>query len=287
MNKNNEFVHTLRQYTILVVGSTLFSMGVTFFVVPWQLNTGGLIGIAQIISYTLIDGASLSGVINVLFNIPLFILAWRSLSKNFVFKTLLSLGIQSALLSLLPVPKTPILNDELSCVIIGAVIAGVGIGLCLQAAGSAGGLDILGMYFSYTKPGFSVGKISYIVNVFVEIAAVFMFGLPNALYSTLFLVITYFISDKVHLQNIVMYGLIVTSKKEVKEHILHDLHRGVTAWQGYGAYTNSGKEILFCVMNSYEVKAVKRIVRTYDPQAYFIVSKGRAELGNFERRLME
>ncbi len=69
MNKNNEFVHTLRQYTILVVGSVLFSMGVTFFVVPWQLNTGGLIGIAQIISYTLIDGASLSGVINVLFNI--------------------------------------------------------------------------------------------------------------------------------------------------------------------------------------------------------------------------
>lgn len=287
MKINNNLKHTLWQYMLLVVGSILFSVGVTFFVVPWKLNTGGLIGIAQIISYTLVDGASLSGVINVIFNIPLFILAWRRLSKNFVFKTLLSLVIQSTLLSLLPVPKTPILNDELSCVIIGAVIAGVGIGLCLQSAGSAGGLDILGMYFSYTKPGFSVGKISYIVNAFVQIAAAFMFGLPNALYSTLFLVVTYFISDKVHLQNIVMYSIIITSKSEVKEHILHDLHRGVTAWQGYGAYTNNEKEILFCVINRYEVKAVKRIVKTYDPQAYFMVSYGEAELGNFERRLME
>lgn len=287
MIKNNKLRRTLWQYTLLVLGSVLFSVGVTVFIVPWQLNTGGLIGIAQIISYTVVDGASLSGIINVIFNIPLFILAWRSLSKNFVFKTLLSLGIQSTLLSILPVPQTPILNDELSCVIIGAVIAGIGIGLCLQSAGSAGGLDILGMYFSYTKPGFSVGKISYMVNAFVELAAVFMFGLPNALYSTLFLVIAYFVSDKVHLQNIVMYGLIVTSKSEVKEHILHDLHRGVTTWHGYGAYTNNEKEILLCVINRYEVKAVKHIVKTYDPQAFFIVCNGKAELGNFERRLME
>lgn len=287
MIMNKKMKHMLWQYLLLCVGSILFPVAVTFFAVPWKLNSGGLIGIAQIISYTLVNGPSLSGAINVMFNIPLFILAWKHLSKNFVFKTLLSLIIQSVLLSFLPVPETPILNDELSCVLVGAVIGGVGIGLCLQSAGSAGGLDILGMYFSYTKPGFSVGKLSYIVNAFVELAAAFIFGLPNALYSVLFLVIAYFVSDKVHLQNIVMYALIVTSKKEVKEHILNDLHRGITAWHGYGAYTNNEKEILLCVINRYEVKAVKQIVRTYDPQAFFIVCNGKAELGNFERRLME
>lgn len=286
-DKNAKFKHQLYQYSLLILGSLLFPIGVTLFIVPWSLNTGGLIGIAQILSYTLVQGTALSGVFNFLMNIPLFILAWRKLSKNFVYKTLISLVIQSTLLSVLPVPSEPILPDVLSNVIFGAILGGLGIGLCLQSAGSAGGLDILGMYFSVAKPGFSVGKLSYLVNVFVELIAAFIYGLPNALYSTMFLVLMYFISDKVHLQNICMYGLIITSVPEVKEHLLSDLGRGVTAWNGYGAYTGNQKEILLCVMNRYEVKAVKRIVRTYDPQAFFILCKGKAELGNYERRLME
>ncbi len=286
-DKNAKLKHQLYQYTLLIIGSLLFPIGVTCFIVPWSLNTGGLIGIAQILSYTLIQGTALSGVFNFLMNIPLFILAWRKLSKNFVYKTLLSLVIQSTLLSVLPVPSEPILPDVLSNVIFGAILGGVGIGLCLQSAGSAGGLDILGMYFSVTKPGFSVGKLSYAVNAFVELAAAFIFGIPNALYSTMFLVLAYFISDKVHLQNICMYGLIITNVPDVKEHLLTDLHRGVTAWNGFGAFTGDHKEILLCVMNRYEVKSVKKIVRTYDPKAFFILCEGKAVLGNYERRLME
>lgn len=287
MSLSPKTVHLIKQYTLLVIGSILFPVGVTLFIVPWKLNTGGLIGIAQILSYSMAGGPSLSGLFNVMMNIPLFILAWKSLRKSFVFKTLISLVIQSALLSFLPVPSSPLLPDVLSNVIFGAVIAGAGCGLCLQSAGCAGGLDILGVYFAYKKPGFSVGKISYIVNAFVELGAVFIFGISNALYSVLFIILMYFVTDKVHLQNICMYGLIITSQPEVKKHLLHDLGRGVTEWKGAGAYTGAEKEILLCIINRYEVKAVKRIVRKYDPQAFFLLCHGKAELGNFERRLME
>ncbi len=280
-------VHLIKQYVLLVTGSILFPVGVTLFIVPWKLNTGGLIGIAQIISYSLVGGPSLSGLINVVLNIPLFILAWKALRKSFVLKTLISLLIQSTLLSLLPVPENPLLPDVLSNVIFGAVIAGAGCGLCLQSAGCAGGLDILGVYFAYKKPGYSVGKISYIVNAFVELAAIFIFGISNALYSVLFIMLMYFVTDKVHLQNICMFSIIITSEPEVKQHLLHDLGRGVTEWKGKGAYTGSDKEVLLCIINRYEVKAVRRIVRRYDPKAFFLLCHGKAELGNFERRLME
>lgn len=195
------------QYILIVTGSVLFPVGVTLFIVPWKLNTGGLIGMAQILSYIFIGTTSLSGVLNFLFNIPLFILAWKKLHRTFVMKTLVSIVIQSVLLSALPIPEDPILMDPLSNVIFGAVLGGVGIGLCLQAGGSAGGLDILGMYLSSVKPNFSVGRLSYLVNIFVEAGAIFLFGLPNALYSTIFILLMYFVSDKVHLQNILMYEI--------------------------------------------------------------------------------
>lgn len=276
----------LIQYSLLIIGSILFPIGVVFFISPWQLNTGGLVGISQILSYVVCKGPALTGIINTTLNVPLFILAWRSLSKSFLLKTIISILIQSILLSVLPVPETPILPDPLSNVIFGAVIGGIGIGLCLQSSGSAGGLDILGMYFSIKNPNLSVGQLSYIINLFVEIFATSIFGLQNALYSIIFILLAYFVSDKVHLQNITMYGIIVTDSPELKEHLLKDLRRGVTVWPGYGAYTNKPKEILLCTMNRYEVRLVRKIIHTYDPGAFFLLSKAKAVSSNFERRLL-
>lgn len=275
------------QYALLVAGSVLFPVGIALFINPWHLNSGGLIGIAQILSYLSLGNTRLSGVFNFLMNIPLFILAWKNLRGQFVIKTLVSIVIQSVLLSALPVPSSPILEDPLSNVLFGAVICGLGIGLCLQSGGSAGGLDILGMYFSYRKPNFSVGQLSYLVNLFVEAGAIFLFGLPNALYSVLYILVMYFVSDKVHLQNISMYALIITNSQEVKEHLLKDIGRGVTAWHGYGAYTNTKREILLCMINRYEVRDVRKLVRRYDPNAFFLLSYGKILSGNFERRLID
>lgn len=279
--------HKAYQYFLLIVGSILFPIGVNVFISPWKFNTGGLIGIAQIASQMICGSVKLSGLFNTLMNIPLFILAWKALSKSFLFKTILSILIQSTLLSFLSVPTTPIFADPLTNVIFGAILGGLGIGLCLQSAGSAGGLDILGVYFSVTKPGFSVGKISYIVNAFVELFAISIYGLENALYSTLFIVIMYFVSDQVHLQNISMTAMIITSNHELKHVILDRIHRGVTWWKGNGAYTGDDKEILLCVMNRYEVRYMKKLIQEYDPKAFLLLNRTKAALGNYERRLME
>lgn len=279
--------HVVYQYFLLTVGSIIFGVGVTLFISPWKFNTGGLIGIAQITSQLITHSNRLSGLINMALNVPLFILAWKYLSKSFLCKTIVSIVIQSTLLSFLTVPSQPIFDEPLTSVIFGAITAGLGIGLCLQSSGSAGGLDILGVYYSVTKPGFSVGKISYIVNAFVEAFAIYVYGIQNALYSTLFIVIMYFVSDQVHLQNISMSATIITTNPELKYQILEKTRRGVTWWPGEGAYTGEGKEVLLCVMNRYEVRYVKKLVHEYDPNAFFLLTKGKAVLGNFERRLME
>lgn len=277
----------LYQYGILILGSIMFPIAMNCFITPYHLNTGGVFGIAQIISWTILHNFSLTGLISFIINIPLFILAWRTLSRSFVVKTILSQVIQSTLLSVLPVPEQPILPDVLSSVIFGAVIAGVGIGLCLQSSGSAGGLDILGVYFAKFRPGFSVGKISYIVNAFVLTISGFMFSLQTALYSVIFILLMYFVCDRVHYQNINVYGIIITSNPELKKAILDQTRRGVTWWPGKGAYTGSDKEVLLCIMNRYEVSTYKKLIHKVDPQAFFLLSKGNPILGNFERRLVD
>lgn len=287
MQKKSRLYKKAWQYVMLTAGSILFPVALTCFITPWNLNSGGLVGLCQIFSWLVCKSMKMTGLFVLLVNIPLFALAYFYLSRSFVFKTLLSLLIQSTLLSLLPVPESPILPDLLSNVIFGAVIAGAGIGLCLQSSGSAGGLDILGVYFSRRMPNLSVGRLSYIVNAFVLGWSAVLFSLQTALYSVIFVILMYFVCDRVHFQNVNMYGIIITSCPSLKQEILEQTGRGVTWWMGKGAYTNSDKEILLCMMNKYEVRYYKKLVHQADPKAFFLLAKGNPVLGNFEKRLID
>lgn len=273
------------KYIKLVIGSLLFPVSVNLFISPVSLNAGGIVGMAQIINYLIPISYDLTGVINLAFNIPLFILAFRSISKNFCFKTLVSLLVQTIGFSIIPVMSEPIMNDVLSNALIGAVIGGFGVGLCLQSSGSSGGLDILGVYFSKTRPNFSVGKLSYAVNAFVLGISAYLFDLQVALYSIIFIIVMYYVCDHIHYQNISLQTLIFTKNPELKEAIMKRVGRGVTYWEGYGAYTNSSREVLACIINKYEVRRIKKIVHEIDPNAFVTISEVSMINGNFEKRI--
>ena len=133
------------------MGSFIFALGINLFVVPMQLYSSGVLGIAQIIR-TLVESVigkttlDISGIINFLINIPLFMLAYRTISKRFFVRTLLSVISQTVFLTFIMVPTTPLVDDILTNCIIGGIVTGFGIGLTLRCSGSGGGLDILGVY---------------------------------------------------------------------------------------------------------------------------------------------
>ncbi len=278
---NKEWV----KWTELVAGSILFPISVNCFISPLTLNAGGLVGFAQIINYLLPFQSDLTGVINFCFNVPLFILAWRTISKSFCVKTFVSLIIQTIALSYIPVLKIPVMSDVLSNCLIGACIGGAGIGLCLRSSGSGGGLDILGVYFSKIKPDFSVGKLSYLINAVVLSLSAILFDLQVALYSLIYIIFMYAVSDKIHYQNISIQALIFTKDERVKQALLKRTGRGITYWRGYGAYTDTPQDVLVCVINKYEVRRVKKIVHELDPKAFVILSDASPISGNFEKRL--
>ena len=229
----------------------------------------------------------IAGVINFLINVPLFFMAFRSLSRKFFLGTLLSLITQTVCFSLIPIPVVPILDDVLASLIIGAIVGALGIGMTLVSGASGGGTDIVGVYAALHWKAFSVGKIQLLFNALVYSLCAFLFDLPIAIYSIIYAAVYSFVLDKVHLQNIEMSLMIFTKNPEIKNRILKDFVRGVTYWKGLGAYTQTETEVLVTIVSKDEVNELRRMITQLDPKAFIIVNEGLQITGNFIKRLVE
>lgn len=283
----------VKNYAMVMGGALLFALGLNVFIVPLGLYSGGVIGFAQILRTIMIDmmgiaipeGVEIAGIINFILNLPLLLLAYKSISRKFFLKTLLSVASQTVFLTLIVIPKMAILDDVLAACVIGGLICGLGIGLTLRAGGSGGGVDILGVYISMKLSSFSVGKLGILINMLVFGLCAILFEIPVAIYSILYSVCMSLTMDRVHYQNINMTVMIFTKKEGIQKEVMNQMRRGVTYWKGAGAYTNDEANILVTVISKYEITTIKKIIHAIDPQAFVIINEGMSVSGNFEKRL--
>lgn len=131
-----------------------------------------------------------------------------------------------------------------------------------------------------------MGKLSYALNAVILTWNGVLFGMESALYSLMFVVVCYFVSDKVHIQNIDVWALIITVDPQLKHAINEELCRGVTWWNGNGAYTGRKQEILVTSINKYEVRQLTKLIKDRDPEAFVILNDGSPIRGNYEKRLV-
>ena len=280
-----------KQYLYVILGSALFAASVNLLIVPVSLYSAGIVGIAQILRTVLSPllpfGAQfdIAGIINLMLNIPLFLLAYRSISRGFFFKTLLSIVVQTLVMSLVMIPQEPILDDVLASCVIGGILSGFGVGITLRASGSCGGTDIIGFYLSKKNFPITVGQLSIVINIGVFGVCALLFNLETAIYSIIYMVVMYSVCDRTHYQNINMTAMIFTKNIDVQFAIMQETGRGVTYWKGAGAYTDEEALILVCAINKYEENQLKKIIYTLDENAFVIFSEGMSISGNFEKRL--
>lgn len=277
-----------------IAGMFVFSIGINIFVVPAELYNGGVLGISQILRTLLIRYAHLSfgsvdvaGLINLLFNIPLFFLAYRSISRGFFVRTLICVISQTMFLTVIPIPAVPLVEDTLTASLIGGIVTGAGIGLALKNGGSSGGMDILGVYFTKRRQDFSVGRLSLTVNLFIYLACALLFDITLVIYCIIYTAVSTLIMDRTHSQNISTEVFIFTKENpdQIMTYILKELIRGATYWEAKGGYTEETTNIIFTVISKHELTALKRRLRVLDPQA-FVVSKEHVGIeGKFVKHL--
>ena len=134
-------------------------------------------------------------------------------------------------------------------------------------------------------PGFSVGKIGMLMNIGVYGICLLLFDVEIVVYSLIYTTVLSLTIDRIHIQNINTSVMIFTKQPGVAKAILEETGRGVTNWQGVGAYTNENTEVLSVVISKYEVNQMKRIVQRIDENAFMIFNEGSYVIGNFEKRL--
>lgn len=273
----------------IVFGSFLYALGLNIFVIPLGLFSGGAIGMAQLICIPITqffstDPEKMISIVYFLLNVPLLWLAWHDIGKSFLLKTLLGILSVSCFMHMIPTFEV-LVDNVLVSVLIGGLISGVGIGLILTTGGSAGGLDILGIWAIKHFHVKSVGTISLLANGTIYALLLIYFDFTTFVYSVLYLAFFTLVLDRTHYQNINLRLMIFTKKVGLDYEILDKTGRGVTEWTGVGAFTNEKTHVLITCINKYEYGTFLELIHRIDPQAFIISDENVRISGNFEKRL--
>ena len=266
------------RYLLITLGCLISTCSINLFLVPHQLLSGGISGIAIIFYYLV--GLPI-GVQILAMNLPLLYLAYKMFGKKYALDILFGIVIFSLLVDI-----TSFLNhfnavdDVMLAAIYGGVFTGIGYGIVFRSNSSTGGMDIVAAIVK-TKYGFSVGFINFAVNCGLMVVASLLFGLKLAMFTLISMFISSNLTDKVvaGLNNKKTVVIISGKSEEIAEEIIKEVGRGVTYLKGQGAFTLQDKDIIFVVVNLTQIAKIKLIVDGIDKYAFMIVLDANEVLG--------
>lgn len=259
------------RYTVIIIGMLIACIGINGFLRPAHLLSGGVTGIAAIINY--ITNINI-GLLTFLINIPIFILGFIFLEKDFCITSLINMALFSILLGVTQdINKIIPVNDILLQSVFGGILSGIGSGLVFRTKSSQGGTDIIGAILKF-KQNIPVKNTTLTANLMIVLVGGMIFGMNLALYTLIGFYISAsamsFVKDALIDEKSVM----VISKESgvIAKEIMSTLVRGVTFLDAEGAYTNEKKKIIYCIVLSKEIPKIKEITLKYDQKAFISVN---------------
>lgn len=268
----------LLEYLIITVGAFLVALAADVFLIPNQVVSGGITGVAIILYYLI---GTPVGIVTLLLNIPLFIAGVRwggGLTTG--IRTVYAVIIMSFFIDFLQGRVPAVTRDPLLYTIYGGIIDGLGLGLVLRFRGTTGGTDIIAR-LAKRFLGLNYGFTLLITNVIVLGAAAFIFGMEPAMYAIILAAISSKVIDLVQegIQSARAAVIVTNRPYEVRQAILRELERGVTVLEGRGGYTGMRREVLLCAVQRNEISRLKYILHQVDPDAFVIIHAVHEVLG--------
>ena len=279
--KSSKFLSTLWDYFLMTVGSVIFCLAWTSFIIPNGLASGGLTGFCTIIQFG--TGIPVGWTYPIL-NILLLVLGFLTLGKGFGVKTIYVIALTSLLFEVLPkFPSLVVLMDEkLLVAIVGAAMESVGLGLVLLRGGSSGGTDIVAMMVNKYWP-VSPGRVYLVTDIFI-ISCMLMVpgkGLVDMIYAYIIMLGFSFGVDFVLLGNKSTVQIMVFSSnyQAIADHIIYNVRRGVTALESVGWYSQQSGKVLLIIARKYQMNEVINEIRGIDKKAFISVSTAMSVFG--------
>lgn len=269
-------------YILMTVGSFVFCMAWTSFLIPNGLASGGLTGLCTIVQYG--TGIPVGWTYPVL-NVLLLLLGFFVLGKSFGVKTIYVIGLTSVLFEVLPMfPMLEVTDipDKLLVALVGAALESVGIGMIMLRGGSTGGTDIIAMIINKYWP-VSIGKVYLFTDIFIISLLLIVpdKGIVDMIYAYVVMLGFSFGIDFVLLGSKSSVQILVFSSKyeEIADHIIHNVRRGVTALQSVGWYSQVEGKVLLIISRKNQMNDVINEVKAIDRKAFISVSSAHSVYG--------
>lgn len=264
----------------IALGAAVFSFGLVHFNIQNELAEGGFTGITLILLVALNWDPAL---MNLVLNIPMFIIGWKLLGRMSFIYTVVGTVAVSIFIKVFMIYQIDVgLKDDMVLVALFAgVFIGIGLGIIFRYGGTTGGVDIIAR-LAHKYFGWSMGKTMFLFDAFIILLSWIVYLNSRSMMYTL---VAVFVGARV--VDFVQEGayaakgaFIISSKQdEIATKIAEKMDRGVTVFRGYGHFSKSDQQILYCVVGKNEIVRLKNLITSVDEQAFVSVSDVKEVLG--------
>lgn len=273
-------LHELKDYALISAGVILYALGVTVFMLPYGLTTGGVSGVSSIVYY--VTGVEVQ-VTYIIINAILLIAAIKELGIRFCFKTVYGVFFMTFVLwlfqRLIEVPDPDhagmmmlpkLIGDEsfMACVL-GAIIEGAGLALCFEHNGSTGGTDIIALIVQKYRT-VSLGSILMACDIIIISSCYFIFhDWFRVIYGFVLLFISSMTLDYCirRRHQSVQFMIFSRNPDAIADAIIQN-HHGVTILDGEGWYTHTDRKVVVSIIRRRDQALMQRIIKQIDPYAF-------------------
>jgi uncharacterized membrane-anchored protein YitT (DUF2179 family) len=270
----------IREYLLITIGVLIYVAAWTTFLIPNHLVGGGVTGISTLIYYA--TGLPIS-VSFLAFNSVLIIAGLKTIGWKFGIKTIYGVIMTSIAFQVMPgiipldlINVMALDNGKLISSLLGAAVAGFGVGTVIAQGGSTGGTDILAQIIGKYK-NISPGRIMMSCDLVIIGSSFFVSQEPTVglklavvLYGYLIIGLSSYTVDTVlsGAKRSIQYFIFSHKYQEIADKISTDLHRGVTVISSQGWYSHSEQKVLLVIVRRTESKAIAKIVKEIDKEAF-------------------
>lgn len=282
MSRKNKLISELKEleiknFIILMIAGIINAFGVTIFLFPVKLYDSGISGASMLLDQVTSDKLTLS-LFLIILNIPIFIFGLRKQGLLFTVYSIFTVAVYSLMsyliMNVLPIDVSFISplagSDLLLCAIFGGVISGIGSGLTIRFGGAIDGIDVLSVVFA-KRIGISIGSFVLTFNTILYIiCGITIHNWILPLYS----IVTYYIGSRT--VNFVVDGIdrskcamIVTTKADaISDALAENFESSGTIVNAVGGYSKETKEIIYFIVNNFQINKLKKLVQSIDPSAF-------------------
>lgn len=262
----------VKKYSKILLGCLLISLGLNIFIIPSRLIPSGILGLTSIMSYNYgFNNAVCLLIINVWTLWLIYMIYDKERLKQYLIPTIaLPLFIYTT--SYIHINLTENV-EELLLAVSGAFVMGYGYGLMYKEGFKTGSINILeDIYNDLSKK--NTRLLSRGFDVVLILATIKIFGIEQALYSTIVIVIIRHMTTKarIGISDSKAFYIITTKEKEIKEYLMEELHHDLTAFDAEGGFTKKKNRVIMSVISTKDYFRVKEGIQLIDPNAFISIT---------------